>query len=42
VLQDYRAEKRILTQEPVDDGVLLFTNPLAFENGNDAMLEAAE
>ncbi|MEP7348773.1 MAG: NAD(P)/FAD-dependent oxidoreductase [Sphingorhabdus sp.] len=29
VLQDYAAEKRILTQEPVDDGVLLFSGPCA-------------
>jgi monooxygenase len=27
VVQDYRVEKRILTQEPVDDGVMVFTSP---------------
>jgi len=26
VLQDYAAEKKILTKEPVDDGVMIFTN----------------
>jgi monooxygenase len=27
VLQDYAAEKKILTQEPVDDGVMVFSGP---------------
>ena len=27
VLQDYAAEKKILTQDPVDDGVMLFSGP---------------
>ncbi len=29
VLQDYAAEKKILTQEPVDDGVMVFSGPNA-------------
>lgn len=29
VLQDYKAEKKILTQEPVDDGVIQFSGPKA-------------
>ena len=29
VLQDYAAEKKILTQEPVDDGVMVFSGPAA-------------
>jgi hypothetical protein len=27
VLQDYAAEKKILTKEPIDDGVMVFSNP---------------
>ncbi len=43
VLQDYHAEKKILTQEPVDDGVLVFSSPdRAAVKAADAELEAAE
>jgi hypothetical protein len=27
VLQNYTAEKKILTQDPVDDGVMIFSAP---------------
>ncbi len=44
VLQDYHAEKKILTQDPVDDGTLVFSNPERAHAANDggAVLEAAE
>ncbi len=29
VLQDYAAEKKILTQDPIDDGVMIFSGPIA-------------
>ena len=29
VLQDYAAEKKILTQDPIDDGVMVFSGPIA-------------
>ena len=29
VLQDYKAEKKILSEDPVDDGVMVFSNPAA-------------
>ncbi len=41
VLQDYRAEKKILTQDPIDDGVLKFANPKAALAVED-VLEPAE
>jgi monooxygenase len=36
VLQDYHAEKKILTREPVDDGVLIFSGPTGARAVNDA------
>ena len=43
VLQDYHAEKKILTQDPVDDGTLVFSNPPAeVANEGDKTLVAAE
>jgi monooxygenase len=43
VLQDYKAEKKILTQEPIDDGVMVFGNAKAANvAAEDAQLEAAE
>jgi len=32
VLQHYAAEKKILTQDPVDDGVMVFSGPIAVAN----------
>jgi monooxygenase len=32
VLQDYAAEKKILTQEAVDDGVMVFSGPTKAAN----------
>ena len=46
VLQDYKAEKKILTEDPIEDGVMQFTKageiakPLA--SASEPMLEAAE
>ena len=46
VLQDYKAEKKILTEEPIEDGIMLFSKagemvkPL--EANAQPMLEAAE
>jgi monooxygenase len=43
VLQDYKAEKKILTQEPIDDGVMVFGHAkVANVATEDAQLEAAE
>jgi monooxygenase len=45
VLQDYKAEKKILTVDPVDDGTLVFSNPdagRAAANEGEADLVAAE
>jgi monooxygenase len=45
VLQDYKAEKKILTKDPVDDGTLVFSNPAAAigaANEGQAELVAAE
>jgi len=47
VLQDYKAEKKILTQEPIDDGVMVFSKAKkaageAKEAGGAPVLEAAE
>jgi cation diffusion facilitator CzcD-associated flavoprotein CzcO len=43
VLQDYRAEKKILTRDPVDDGVLVFSGPTAAAKADPAKtLIAAE
>jgi monooxygenase len=45
VLQDYKAEKKILTVDPVDDGTLVFSNPgaaRAAANEGEAELVAAE
>jgi hypothetical protein len=43
VLQDYAAEKKILTQEAVDDGVMVFSGPAAAANPETAeTLMAAE
>jgi cation diffusion facilitator CzcD-associated flavoprotein CzcO len=47
VLQDYKAEKKILTQEPIDDGVMVFSKAKkaageAKETGGAPVLEAAE
>jgi monooxygenase len=45
VLQDYHAEKKILTKDPVDDGTLVFGNPAAAKdaaNEGEAELVAAE
>jgi monooxygenase len=45
VLQDYHAEKKILTQDPVDDGILIFSNPPSVPdaaNDGAAALVAAE
>jgi hypothetical protein len=46
VLQDYKAEKKILTEDPIEDGVMQFTKageiakPVA--SASEPMLEAAE
>ena len=43
VLQDYAAEKKILTQEPLDDGVMVFSGPTVAERAEpDETLIAAE
>jgi hypothetical protein len=44
VLQNYAAEKKILTQDPVDDGVMVFSAPhfAASHNENAETLIAAE
>ncbi len=42
VLQDYTAEKKILTQDPVDDGVLVFSGPTAAVVAGQEELIAAE
>jgi cation diffusion facilitator CzcD-associated flavoprotein CzcO len=43
VLQDYRAEKKILTKEPIDDGVMVFSKAkVAHRMTDDVQLEAAE
>jgi monooxygenase len=45
VLQDYKAEKKILTQEPVNDGIMIFAKPeprTAVNDQLDQVLEAAE
>jgi monooxygenase len=45
VLQDYKAEKKILTVDPVDDGTLVFSNPAPKRmaaNEGEAELVAAE
>ncbi len=43
VLQDYHAEKKILTQDPIDDGVMTFSKPKAANLGMiDVEMEAAE
>ena len=43
VLQDYKAEKKILTKDAVDDGVIVFSNPVAgAANDGVADLVAAE
>jgi cation diffusion facilitator CzcD-associated flavoprotein CzcO len=45
VLQDYHAEKKILTKDPVDDGTLVFSNPSTAKfaaNEGEVVLEAAE
>jgi monooxygenase len=47
VLQDYKAEKKILTVDPVDDGTLVFSNASAVHNaanqgGEESALIAAE
>lgn len=43
VLQDYKAEKKILTKDAVDDGVIVFSNPpVAAANDGVAALVAAE
>jgi monooxygenase len=44
VLQNYTAEKKILTQDPVDDGVMVFSAPhfAASHNENAKALIAAE
>jgi monooxygenase len=43
VLQDYRAEKKILTKDAIDDGTLVFSNPVAgVANDATADLVAAE
>ncbi|MFZ1477050.1 MAG: FAD-containing monooxygenase EthA, partial [Sphingorhabdus sp.] len=42
-LQDYQAEKKILTQEPVDDGIMQFRQAGQWNADEaEAMLEAAE
>ena len=42
-LQDYQAEKKILTQEPVDDGIMQFRQAGQWSAEEaEAMLEAAE
>jgi monooxygenase len=41
VLQNYAAEKKILTQEPVDDGVMVFSKPQT-SAANDAQTSAME
>ena len=38
VLQDYKAEKKILTKDAVDDGVIVFSNPAA-NTANDGVVE---
>jgi monooxygenase len=43
VLQDYKAEKKILTQDAIDDGTLVFSSPVqASVAANDQLLVAAE
>ncbi len=46
VLQDYKAEKRILTREPVDDAIMQFSNPAVSiadqDNDIQPMIDAAE
>jgi monooxygenase len=43
VLQDYKAEKKILTQDAIDDGTLAFSSPVqASVAANDQLLVAAE
>jgi hypothetical protein len=44
VLQNYAAEKKILTQDPVDDGVMVFSAPqyTRAHNENTETLIAAE
>ena len=44
VLQDYKAEKKILTADPIDDGVLIFSGPVKQAKQPKAapILEAAE
>jgi cation diffusion facilitator CzcD-associated flavoprotein CzcO len=39
VLQDYKAEKKILTKDPVDDGTLVFSNPQTRLAANEAESE---
>jgi monooxygenase len=39
VLQNYTAEKKILTQESVDDGVMVFSSPVASVIANDGVSE---
>jgi hypothetical protein len=42
-LQDYQAEKKILTQEPIDDGVMLFRQKGHWQASEaERLLEAAE
>jgi cation diffusion facilitator CzcD-associated flavoprotein CzcO len=36
VLQDYHAEKKILTKDPVDDGTLVFSGPTGVKAANEA------
>lgn len=44
VLQDYKAEKKILTMDPIADGVMVFSGPkkAAVPSNAEAVLEAAE
>jgi monooxygenase len=44
VIQNYAAEKKILTQEPIDDGIMLFGKPAQprMPKGAESILEAAE
>ena len=42
VLQDYTAEKKIMTQDPIDDGVILFSGPQAAMVHHEEELIAAE
>jgi hypothetical protein len=43
-LQNYTAEKKILTQDPIDDGVMVFSAPhfAGVHNENTETLIAAE